>query len=501
MNAYHNLLKETLLDGGFAYTVEIVTPEAVKEFEPAIASILELARYVKEEPRVSAVAVTDRVKSDHDHDPVAVAHRVAEACGKEPLVHLAGKDRTPRDLEQNLERMERFGLHNPLLVTGDRLKAPPSDRPVRYLDSVNAIWETKRRSKEFLAAAAVCPFKYREEELWSQYLKLAKKLRAGADLIISQIGFDMEKAQGLISFVRSRGYSVPVMAGVLFLTAPRGRYVRKVGLPGITITDDLQAKLEEEAKAPEQVHSASCRRLALQIVGLRRMGYAGAHVSGLHTPQRGEIERLLNLVDRLDEEFPTLEEWWEGWRRSLTMEDGRVVRTAPVIPAGEAGADPSAVEYARFKALDTIDRLVFQGGSPGAKLLGPLIEGAENHPKLERLLLRAERMAKEPIVGCQSCGFCRLPYTAYVCPESCPKGLANGPCGGTRENLCESGDRECVYGLSYRLSKAAGRLDDLEELLIPPVPESSRGRCSWLNHFNGRGPEVIRMRGRVLQAR
>lgn len=500
MSVYENPLRKALSAGGFAYTVEIVTPEASKEFEPAIASILELARYVKEEPRVSAVAVTDRVKSDHDHDPVAVAHRVAEACGKEPLVHLAGKDRTPRDLELNLENMERFGLHNPLLVTGDRLKAPPSDRPVRYLDSVNAIWETKRRSKEFLAAAAVCPFKYREEELWSQYLKLAKKLRAGADLVISQIGFDMEKAQGLISFVRSRGYSVPVMAGVLFLTAPRGRYIRKVGLPGITITEDLQAKLEEEAKAPEQVHSASCRRLALQIVGLRRMGYAGAHVSGLHTPQRGEIERLLNLVDRLDEEFPTLEEWREGWRRSLTLEDGRVVRTAPE-EGRAAGARPSALEYTRFKVLDMLDRLIFQGGSPGAKLLGPLMKSAEDHSKLEQLLLQAERMAKGPIVGCQSCGFCRLPYTAYVCPESCPKGLANGPCGGTRENLCESGDRECVHNRRYRLSKAAGRLDELEELLIPPVPEPSRGRCSWLSHFNGRGPEVIRMQGRVLQAR
>lgn len=501
--AYRNLLKDTLAGGGFAYTVEVVTPEAVKEFEPAIASILELARYVKDEPRVSAVAITDRVKSDHDHDPVEIAHRVAEACGKEPLVHLAGKDRGPGDLNRSIERMERIGLHNLLLITGDLLKSPPADRPVRYLDSVNAIYQTKRRSGEFLAAGAVCPFKYREEELLNQYLKLGTKLRAGADLVISQIGFDMEKALELISFVRHRGYFVPVMAGVLFLTAKRGRYIRKVRLPGITITDGLQAKLEEEARVPDRVHSASCRRLALQIVGLKLMGYAGAHVSGLHTPQRGEIERLLNLVDQLDERYSTLDEWWEGWRRSLTLEDGRAVHTAPengfslrgpvFLPPDPTGAKPAAREYIGFKALDMLDHLIFRDGSPGAKILAPLLRSADNSSGLGRLLCRVERMTKGPLVGCRSCGFCRLPYTAYVCPETCPKGLANGPCGGTRGNLCEFSDRECVHNRRYRLSKAAGRLDEMEELMIPAAPESGRGSCSWINHFKGRSPAVVRI--------
>jgi methylenetetrahydrofolate reductase (NADPH) len=157
------------------------------------------------------------------------------------------------------------------------------------------------------------------------------------------------------------------------------------------------------------------------------------------------------------------------------------------------GVRPTAAEYTQFKVLDLVDHLIFQEGSPGAKLIAPIVTRAASDSRLGRLLLQVERLTKEPIVGCQSCGFCRLPYTAYVCPETCPKGLANGPCGGTRGNLCEFGDRECIHNRKYRISKAAGRLDELEELLIPAAPESGRGSCSWINHFKGRSPAAVRI--------
>ena len=49
-----------------------------------------------------------------------------------------------------------------------------------------------------------------------------------------------------------------------------------------------------------------------------------------------------------------------------------------------------------------------------------------------------ERMVKRPLVGCDTCGSCRLQETLYVCPETCPKGLANGPCGGTGSIVANS---------------------------------------------------------------
>ncbi len=49
-----------------------------------------------------------------------------------------------------------------------------------------------------------------------------------------------------------------------------------------------------------------------------------------------------------------------------------------------------------------------------------------------------EQAAKVPLFGCKDCGDCSLPEIAYVCPESaCAKNQRNGPCGGTRDGLCE----------------------------------------------------------------
>ncbi|MDN7515007.1 methylenetetrahydrofolate reductase C-terminal domain-containing protein [Burkholderia sp. AU45251] len=94
-----------------------------------------------------------------------------------------------------------------------------------------------------------------------------------------------------------------------------------------------------------------------------------------------------------------------------------------------------------------------------------------------------ERTVKRPLVGCDTCGSCRLHDTLYVCPETCPKGLANGPCGGTRLNRCEFGDRECVHSVKYRIAKSANQLPVLAQTLIPCIEARNRHRSSWPEWF------------------
>lgn len=57
-----------------------------------------------------------------------------------------------------------------------------------------------------------------------------------------------------------------------------------------------------------------------------------------------------------------------------------------------------------------------------------------------------DTLVKEPLFDCQHCGQCLLSQTGYVCPMTCPKGLRNGPCGGTMDGRCEVlPDRPCVW--------------------------------------------------------
>ncbi len=491
-----NHLRQGLASRRFLITVEFASPIASQPLEDTIRPVLDLARALRNDPRIDALALTDRSRSDHDHDPVAIGRRVLDAGGAMPVIHLAGKDRTLNDLETTLQRAESLGLETFLLVTGDRLKQPP-DRPVSYLDSIHALHAARQRSKGFLLAAAVCPSKYREEELLNQYLKAGKKLRAGADLLITQIGWDMRKFEEARRFLSLRGYHVPLVAGLLFLTPARSRRLREVGLPGVTITDDLAQKLAEEAQAPDGGQAAAYRRLALQIVGVRHMGYAGVQVSGLHSDAR--IARLLEDVEAISRACPALDDWWPAWHETLTLADGRRAQVAPanglyLIPGMPAnGSHPHLAEHLRFQAMDLLDRAAFQEGSAGARVIGPLMRMMDARSGLGAAFLTLEAAIKGPLVGCQQCGFCRLPQTAYVCPETCPKGLANGPCGGTQDNTCEFGDRECIHNRIYRLSKETGRLADLEEVLIPPVPEERRSSCSWVTHFKGEGPRPVRL--------
>lgn len=111
------------------------------------------------------------------------------------------------------------------------------------------------------------------------------------------------------------------------------------------------------------------------------------------------------------------------------------------------------------------------------------------------MIARLERLTKERLVGCRMCGYCRLPHTMYVCPETCPKGLANGPCGGTRDGICEFGHRECVHNAIYRAAEVSGRTRELAEVMIPHVPEGLRGSSSWINHFQRHEPEARRYAG------
>ncbi len=70
---------------------------------------------------------------------------------------------------------------------------------------------------------------------------------------------------------------------------------------------------------------------------------------------------------------------------------------------------------------------------------------------------------------CSLCGECILEKTGGICPvTACPKGLLNGPCGGTNEGKCEvSPDVECAWVKIYNRLEKINRLDDLKVINEP----------------------------------
>ncbi len=503
---YPNLIKDALEKGDFLVTLEYIPEVPTVPFEEAMRRIEPDAIRVAGDPRVRGFNVCDRVRSAACHDTVEVGRRLADMSGRVPLLHLAGKDRTEGEMDAIVRRALGHGLDNFLFVSGDKL-VPEVPRPVRYYDSVNAIRLARALAPTALIAATVSPFKYREEELVNQYLKLVRKVRAGADYIIANSGWDMAKYQELVWYRDARDLSAPLVANLFLLTRGLARKLNRKLLPGIRVTDDLVQKVEEEYAEPESGKKLSRYRLALQIVGVKRMGYAGVHLSGV---DRYEDHRaVLELAAELERQLPGLDDWTDAWREAHTRRDGRIVDAGLpdglyLFPDGAPAAgslahppDPGrvragAAELRTYRRLEALDRLLFRRGSLGASVLGPMMRAVDSAPLGHRMLLALEQGLKGPLLGCQMCGFCRLPYTLFVCPETCPKGLANGPCAGTDDNLCEFRDRECPHNRAYRIAKATGRLPELEELVIPAVTDG-RGTCSWVNYYRGGVPTAVRL--------
>ncbi len=489
---YENRLLQRLQAGEFVLTLESPPLGSAKPLEEVVDSVVRMGRWIQRDGRIAAMTISDRVRTDHDHDALLVGCRVAEATRLMPVVHWAGKGRTLPDLERDLVRAKQEGIEAFLFLTGDALRELPPDRPPRYLDSVQSLWVTRQTLPSAFLAAAVNPFKYREEELFGQYVKALKKLRAGADVLITQIGWDPRKFQELQTFLASRGLRVPVLASVWVLTPSLALRIRDVKLPGVPIPEEFLRRLEEDANTEDGGRRLAIRRAALQVVGAQRMGYAGAHLCGVHAERT--LEQLLEEVEALSASCPDLDAWRAAWHEVMSHSDGRPLRLAPegafYLDEGRTDAAASPAEVRGFRLLEAIDHVMFQPTSPVGKLAGALLRPIPRESAAGRILARVEHAVKGPWVGCQLCGFCRLPYTFFVCPETCPKGLANGPCGGTDGNTCEFGDRECIHARIYRLAKHTGELETWEQTWVPPVPEEIRGTCSWIGHFQADGPEA-----------
>lgn len=102
----------------------------------------------------------------------------------------------------------------------------------------------------------------------------------------------------------------------------------------------------------------------------------------------------------------------------------------------------------------------------------------------DKTIARIEALVKGTIFDCRMCGQCVLSQTALICPMTCPKGLRNGPCGGTLHGECEVyPDRPCVW---VRIHHRKVGDDSLElPILLPATDARLQNTSSYINYLSG----------------
>ena len=116
--------------------------------------------------------------------------------------------------------------------------------------------------------------------------------------------------------------------------------------------------------------------------------------------------------------------------------------------------------------------------TPGRRWQPPYLP-FKREPLNSRMLATVEKWVKGPLFGCRMCGNCLLQETAFICPMECPKGIRNGPCGGSTEEHCYVDEtRPCIW---YRIYDRAFKMDRQEALLevLPPLDWDKVGGETW----------------------
>jgi methylenetetrahydrofolate reductase (NADPH) len=487
-----NPLADALQGGRFCYVVELVASALRRE-----AQVLEVASRLAGVSDVVAGSITSYAGGSIGHDPIRVG-TAARARGLTPNVHVTCVSQDRLALTKTLEDLHALGIENVFALTGDYPRAPGTP-PVFDLDSVQLvrlIADLRRQGMAFHVAVAVSPFKYVEADCAYQYLKLEKKIAAGADCAITQVGWDSRKFRELMTYLRERGLNLPVLGNVYVLGPRAAEKMARGEPPGCWVSPALLERVREESAAPDKGLGARLERAAAQVAILRGMGYAGAYIGGTHDPGQVSwiIRRAGELAGRSEELAAALGFgaaggfYLYGDASPAGSARGRV--HAALSPAADGGVRDATRTARRSvggahvpRLLDLLGRLVpVKRDTWLRRALRALAAWADRRPRVAAGIERVELLVKQPLFGCQACGNCVLSDMEYVCPQTCPKQMRNGPCGGTSFGRCEVIDQPCIWTTVHERARAHGRLGDLR-VFIPPPDRSLQGTSSWINYF------------------
>ena len=485
----------------FTVTYELVPGRSTRSRQ-----FREIIRFVEEaakDQRLQGVSITENAGGHPALAPMVLG-REAKARGLDPILHFSCKDKNRNQIESTLFALDREGLHNLLIITGDypRYGFMGKAKPVFDLDAVHLLrmitemeegfelppeapgGGVKLAPMPFFKGCVVSPFKRREAEVLTQYYKLHRKIAAGARFIITQVGFDVRKFDELKRYLRHQRLKVPLLGSVLIMDRRLARIIYRGVVPGCRITKGLLAKVESEAQEKDGGYRAAIKRAAKLAAVLRGLGYDGVHICGA----RPHYDDILYFFDLCEKYFSRWEDFLPEFRDAepdtfylfaLDKESG--LNTDELNPRARPHRPPFSFLLNRL-----IHALFFEPQRafyPLAQRLSKMIKNSWAEPFLTKI----EYTLKGLFFDCQHCGDCTLGEMAFLCPQSqCAKGLLNGPCGGSKDGYCEVyPHRRCLYVRVYERLKAINQEENLKKGFIPPRDWSLTGTSSWLNYYLG----------------
>lgn len=289
-------LAALLSAGEFCVTGEVVPPRSADA-----TVVTEHARALV--GSVDAVNVTDNPTARAHMSPLAGVRLVADA-GIEPTLQITSRDRNRLGITSDLLGAWALGARNVLCLSGD----PPSvgDQPeasaVRDLSVVELVALARRMRDEgttLSGAELAAPPRFligvADVPLTAAYdpTRLEEKLSAGADVVFTQIAYDVEALAAWADRMRARGLfeRAKVIVGITPLRNARAARFMEEKLPGVHVPADMVRALEGAGAEEARVGLG----ITIDVIrGIREIeGIAGLHLMGM-----GDDEAVARVVER-----------------------------------------------------------------------------------------------------------------------------------------------------------------------------------------------------------
>ena len=502
---HNNPFNKALLDPQmFAVSWELVPGRGAKE--AAQERTLALAQRAAAGGKIHAVSLTDNPGGTPAMSADFMGTEIKK-MGIEPLVHLTCKDKNRNQIESQLYALDRAGIKNLLVMSGDYPVSGYLGRPAPVFDldplhvlqlisEMNRGLEYPARSgtirhqpSNFFAGAVVSPFKATEAEQMAQYYKLKKKIAAGAQFIVTQLGYDIRKFQEVLLFMKQNNVSIPLMGNIYILPFTTAKMMNRNELPGSIVTDKLLAEIDHERTETDKGVGARILRASRMYAIMKGMGFNGVHIGG-HNIKYEQVEEIIQQGETLVPQWTDLIRYFDypianGFYYFERDPGTGLNRENP--SNRQTGSREAKMECSYGFSL-FFHKLMFE---PGKKLYGIMknISRKAAGTKLENIFHKLEHLTKVLLFDCQDCGDCALIDVAYLCPMSqCPKNQRNGACGGSFNGWCEvyPGKKQCIYVRAYARLKKHGQKTQLEKDIVPPCNWDLYQTSSWINFYSGK---------------
>ena len=163
----------------------------------------------------------------------------------------------------------------------------------------------RHQPSDFFPGAVVSPFKATEAEQMLQYYKLKKKIDAGAQFIVTQLGYDARKFHEALLFMKQNGFNVPLMGNIYILPYGAAKMMNRNELPGSVVTDKLLAELDRERNDPDKGEGARILRAARMYAIMKGMGFSGVHIGG-HNIKYEQVQEIIRQGEALTSQWTDL---------------------------------------------------------------------------------------------------------------------------------------------------------------------------------------------------